>query len=145
MKFSSICLITLVDIFIQYLFAAREFFASKEMAPVYPLLLMVWVAIGLGVLTMYRTLVLHPMLAVSKRRRREAPMPELAEDEGVGIATQCREFYEKSPCRKMSLGEELPELVKLLNHRFFHQPPRLPGDYKAQPAERRLASADYVP
>ncbi|MCO5550956.1 hypothetical protein L7F22_004451 [Adiantum nelumboides] len=127
----------------------KELFTSKEMVPLYPLLFMVFVALMLGITTMYRGLAEHPLLILKKKKRREQPLPELDEKVGVTIVEKARQYYDRSPFRRMAFGENVPDWIKSMNAKFFHQPPRLPGDDKPEidPAEpyTHRSPADYMP
>ncbi|KAI5056809.1 hypothetical protein GOP47_0028627 [Adiantum capillus-veneris] len=110
----------------------KELFTSREMMPVYPLLFMVFTAFVMAVVTMYRELAEHPTLVVKKKERREHPVPELDEREGVTMVEKARDFYNRSPFRRVAFG---PEWIKEVNAKFFHQPPKLPGGDKLRETE----------
>lgn len=115
----------------------REFFTSKEFIPLYPMVIMVTLGIGLSIATMYRMLIRHPNLVVAKGKRRGNPIPEVGDDElSRHLAEDVQEFYEKSPYRV--LGLKLPGPLMRLNHKFFHQPPQLAPSGEPPLASDRL-------
>ena len=97
---------------------------SKDLLPLYPMIVMVSLGIGLAISTMYRMLIRHPTLILAKGKRRGNPIPELGdEDLNRHMSEDVQVFYEKSPYR--TLGLKLPGPLMRLNHKFFHQPPQL--------------------